>query len=339
MSSSGELAKVRARGRVAKRAIAVTAASAMLLLTGALGSPAAATAAANPQDSLMYMPYGLIHSLHPASEVDGYLAELDSYGIGQIVFAMPKFKKLGALKVPKHNREMLLLWSHRAASYDAAQDAQLSLSAVFNGKVRTKKTGLDLNDPATRANILAGIEASLPVGLSGVQLDLEPYPTSAGFISLLEELDAMLAREGFNGRVSVTAPATTTNWPPTYLRRVSELVTQLDPLYYDSELTSTAAYERWMRASLAYYSANAAPSARIVPILPSYSANRWHTPSVEDVEHASAALAAALEAGSRVNGAGIWSGWGFLLDEEGAYDGSGDRAAWRSTTMSLPFSP
>jgi hypothetical protein len=309
------------------------------LLVAALAVPAQASATTDQQDMLIYMPYGLVHSLRPVAAVDDYLEEVDSYDIGQIAFAMPKFKKLGILKVPKHNREMLVRWASRAAAYDTEHGAAISLTAVFNGKVATKRSGLDLDDPGTRAKMIAGIESSLGLGLSGVQLDLEPYPVSAGFISLLEELDAMFARVGFAGRFSVTAPANTSKWPATYLTRVSQLVGQLDPLYYDSESAMSSAYEAWMTASLAYYSANASPASRIVPVLPSYSANRWHSPSVENITTATHVLAAALDDGSRVNGAGIWSGWGFLLDEEGAYDGSTDRSSWQSSTVELPFSP
>lgn len=310
-----------------------------MVLLVALVSAAPAAAAADPQEMLIYMPYGLIHSLHPAAEVDEYLAEIDSYDIGQVVFAMPKFKPTGVLTVPKHNRGMLSSWVGLAAAYDAEHGSELSLTAVFNGKVMTKKKGLDLDDPATRANIVAAVQSSLALGISGVQLDLEPYPATPGFLTLLEELDATFARVGFHGRFSVTAPATTSNWTPSYLKQVSQLVTQVDPLYYDSESKTIAAYEQWVEGSLAYYSANVSPATRIVPVLPSYSADRWHLPSVENITTATAALAGALTAGSRVNGAGIWSGWGFLLDEEGAYDGSEDRAAWQSSTVELPFSP
>jgi hypothetical protein len=91
--------------------------------------------------------------------------------------------------------------------------------------------------------------------------------------------------------------------------------------------------------SLAYYTANVSPTARIVPVIPSYAANRYHLSSVENIETATAALMGALSAGSRVNGAGIWWWWGFFYDEEGGYEASGDRAAWQSTTVGLPFSP
>jgi len=117
------------------------------------------------------------------------------------------------------------------------------------------------------------------------------------------------------------------------------LLTELNPLYYDSELTTIPAYESWTESSLAYYSANVDSATTIVPILPSYSSNPWHRPSVENIETATSAVSAALAAASRVNGVGIWSGYGFLLDEEGAYDGSADRAAWQANTRLLPFTP
>ncbi len=323
-----------ARDRRARGALALVV-CALALLSFA----AAAFAVANPDEMLIYMPYGLIHSVRPASEVDEYLAEISSYDIGQIVFAMPRFKSTGVVKVPKHNVEMLALWASRAAAYDAEHGTDLTLTAVFNGKVSTKPSGLNLEAPTTRANIVSAVESSLALGISGVQLDLEPYPVTPGFISLLEELDATFARVGFHGRFSVTAPATTSRWPPSYLKEVSQLVTQLDPLYYDSERTTIAAYEEWVESGLAYYSANASLGTRIVPVLPSYSADPWHLPSVENITTATSALASGLAAGSRVNGAGIWSGWGFLLNEEGAYEGSEDRATWLATAIELPFSP
>jgi hypothetical protein len=321
------------------RLLAATTMLALLALCASFALAGEAQAAANPADSLIYMPYGLIHSIHPVEQVDDYLAEIDSYRIGQVIFAMPKFKRLGVLKLPKHNREMLLRFSSRAAAYDTEHGASLELTAVYNGKIGTKGGALNLDDPVTRANILAGVEGTLGDGLSGVQLDLEPYPVTAGFITLLEELDATFARVAFHGRLSVTTPATISRWTPSYLHRVSELVSQVDPLYYDSESTTVAAYQSWFEKSLAYYSENVSPATRIVPVLPSYSPNRWHSPAVENISTATAALSAGLSAGSRVNGAGIWSGWGFLLDEEGKYDGSADRAAWQSSTVALPFAP
>lgn len=325
----------------ARRAGAI--ALALLGLLVLLALPSSAGAALDQADGLVYMPYGLIHSPHSAEFVDEAIAEADSFGLGQLVFATPKVSaKTGAVKVPKRNRAMLALWSQRAAAYDAEHGTALSVTLVVPAKVKgSKGGGTDLENGAIRGQIVAGIEAALGLGLgiSGVQLDFEPYPTSPGYLVLLEELDAMFARVGFRGRFSVAAPASVPRWSPSYLKAVSALVTQLDPLYYDSEIRTISAYEAWVRESLAYYSANAAPGARIVPVLPSYSANRWHDPNVEKIQTATNALSAALGAGSRVNGAGIWWGYGFFYDEEGAYDPSADRAAWQSQTRTLPFSP
>ncbi|HEY2216055.1 MAG TPA: hypothetical protein VGH21_01080 [Solirubrobacteraceae bacterium] len=323
-------------------ALLALAASLALLLVLAL-LPSTAGAALDQRDALVYMPYGLIHSTHSTEFVDEALAEADAYGFGQLVFATPKVAaKTGAVKLPKRNRQMLALFSSRAAAYDAAHSAALGITLVVPAKVKgAKGGGVDLESATIRGQIVAGVEAALAagVGFAGIQLDFEPYPTSPGYVSLLEALDAMFTRVGFHGRFSLAAPANTARWSPAYLKSVSALVTQLDPLYYDSEIRTTPAYEQWVRESLAYYSANTAAGTRIVPILPSYSPNRWHDPSVENVGTAGDAVSAALGAGSRVNGAGIWSGWGFFYDEEGAYDGSGDRAAWQASTRSLPFSP
>jgi hypothetical protein len=326
------------QGRVCVAGLALLA---LLILSLLIARPAGA--ALDQPDALVYMPYGLIHSTHSAEFVDEALAEADSYGLGQLVFATPRVAaKTGKVRLPKRNRAMLALWSTRSAAYDKAHGAALGVTLVVPAKVKgVKGGGVDLENVAIRAQIVAGIEAALGAGLGlvGIQLDFEPYPSSLGYISLLEELDAMFARTGFHGRFSVAAPATITRWSPTYLKRVSELVTQLDPLYYDSEIESIPEYEEWVRSSLAYYSANAAPGARIVPILPSYSRDPWHDPSVETIQTASNAVSAALGSGSRVNGVGIWSGWGFFYDEEGAYDGSADRAAWQAQTRGLSFAP
>jgi hypothetical protein len=163
--------------------IALLVATACLCAVASIVWPARTLTASNPTDTLTYEPYGFVHSIRPASQVDGYLGDLDSHGIGQALLQMPKFKsKTGLLKMPGHNRTMLSLWASRAAAYNLAPGTHLVVTAVFNGKVRPRRTGLDLDDPATRANMIAGIESALETGISGVQLDLEPYPVSAGFI-------------------------------------------------------------------------------------------------------------------------------------------------------------
>lgn len=297
-----------------------------------------ASAVADPADNLTYMPYQDVHGSWSASQVDGFLSELDSYGIGQALQQMPKFKQSGIAKLPKKNKTMLSLWSARAASYDAEHGTDISVTAVFNGDL-DRKTSPNLEDPATRANMIASIEAVLATGVSGVQLDIEPFRARPGLIALLEELDSVLPRAGFTGRLSLAAPANIGNWPPSYLAGVSALVNQIDPLFYESETRTPATYEAWVRNGLAYYSANVAPATRIVPVIPSYPGNRWHLTNAENIETGTIALDEALGAGTRVNGAGIWWWYGFYEDEAGSFDASPDRAAWLSSTLSLPFTP
>lgn len=259
-----------------------------------------ASASLDPQDALTYIPNGFVHNTHSAAEVEEILAALDSYGIGQAILPMPKLKRDGTMKVPPKESRMIPLWVSRAAAYDAAHGADEQLVGVFDGRV--KGSSLNLEDPAVRSNVVAAIEAMIGQGIGAVQLDFEPYPTSPGFLSLLEGIDAAFARLGFHGRLSVCAPANVSRWPAPYLRSVTALVSQVDPLFYDSERTTTASYEGWVREGLAYYSANTAPATRIVPVIPSYGTNRWHRPAVENIATATTALEEALQGGSRVQG-------------------------------------
>jgi len=289
---------------------------------------------------LTYMPTELIHSAQSPQRVREELATLDSYDIGQALLQMPRFSRSGKLKIPTVERQMIGLWAAGASAYDREAGAATSAVAVFNASLGAR--GPDLSQPAARANMISGVLSVLATGVQGVQLDIEPFPESAGFTALLEELDAALARAGFGGRVSVVAPAEVSTWKPAYLRRVSELVGQIDPTYYESELPNAAAYEEWVRESLAYYAANSAPAARIIPVIPSYRANAWHSPLVENIATGTAGIAAALAAGSRVNGAGIWWWYGFHDDESGRYAdhyAAADRAAWLTSTLALAFAP
>lgn len=74
--------------------------SIVLVALALAAMPTSALAVSRPADMLIYMPFGLVHSLHPEAEVDEYLAEIDAYGIAQVVFAAPRFKASGILEDP-----------------------------------------------------------------------------------------------------------------------------------------------------------------------------------------------------------------------------------------------
>jgi len=315
--------------------------SVALLTFLALCLPTSAGAAVDDAELLTYEPAGFIHSERTASEVDGFLADLDSYGIGQALLQMPALNKNGHLKLKKKHGQIVMIprWAERAALYNTAHGTHITVTAVLNGHPKGKR--LNLEDPATRAEVVASAEHVIALGVSGVQLDFEPFPTSAGFVTLLGELDEAFARVGFAGRLSVVAPSHLATWPPAFLHQVAEQLDQIDPTFYDSEYHSAAQYSQWLEEGLAYYSANVPAGVRIIPVIPSYGASRYHDTAAENIATATSAIEAALSAGSRVNGAGIWWWWGFFYDEEGEgeYDGAADRATWLSSTLSVPFTP
>ena len=312
---------------------------ACVLWAAVLGAPVAG-AAAPEREMLTYMPTELIYSQHSPQQVREELSILDSFDIGQALLQMPRFAKTGLLKMPATESEMIPLWASSASAYDLEAGADMSAVAVFNGNLG--KRGPDLAQPGVRANMISAVSSVLAMGVQGVQFDIEPFPETPGFIALLEEVRSVLSRGGFEGRLSVVAPSNITRWKPAYLRRVSELVDQLDPTYYDSELPTPAAYEEWVKESLAYYTANAAPTARIIPVIASYRKNAWHSPAVENIATGTVAVGSALAAGSRANGAGIWWWYGFYDDEHGRYKdryAAADRSAWLTGTLALAFTP
>jgi hypothetical protein len=322
------------RNGVRRMLVALGAALSM----GVLAAPVQATVV-SPQETLTYIPYGFIHWERSAQFVQETLGHLQEYGIGQNLLPLPKLKKTGILKLSRKELRTLPLWASQTAAYNAAHGTSIVATASFAGKVKGKS--LNLEEPAVRANMIAGIETVLSLGVGGISLDLEPYPTSHGYVLLLEEIDALFARRGFTGRLSITTPASAGRWAPQFMEEVTPLVDQVDPLFYDSERKTAASYEQWVREGLAYYSANTAPSTRIVPDLPSYGANKWHDPAVENLATATTAVEEALAEGSRVNGAGIFWWWGFYYDEEeeGEYEGAPDRATWLSRSLAVPFTP
>jgi len=306
------------------------------VLTLALGGWGAPALAAQPPTPT-YMPTEMVHSILTPAQVGVVLGELHEYSIDEALLQMPRFNKAGRVKLPSSNATMLGVWASESAAFDSAQGAEIRPVAVFNGVPRAG--GLNLESASTRARMLAAIETTLELGIHAVQLDIEPYPTGAGFIELLEAIDGALERRGEAGGLSVVAPGDTGTWSPSYTRRVGELVGRFDPTYYDSESTTAGEYERWIEQGQAYVSENVPGATAIVPIIPSYGPDPWHIPSVEDIANATAALRESLVLGDRAEGAGIWWWYGFYEEEPHHFDSAGDRAAWLSETLALPFSP
>jgi hypothetical protein len=77
-------------------------------------------------------------------------------------------------------------------------------------------------------------------------------------------------------------------------------------------------------------------------VIPSYRANAWHSPVIENIATGTTGIEEALAAADRVNGAGIWWWFGFFENEDGKYKeryAAADRAVWQGRTVDVGFSP
>lgn len=299
--------------------------------------PAATTPSPDPARFLTYVPTELVHTVYSREQVEGFIGDLGGYDIGQALLQMPRFGTRGTVKLPESNALMLHTWAEAARGYESAHGTPVTVTAVFNASLKPR--GLNLELQPTRARMIAAIQSALATGIGGVQLDLEPYPTGPGYLELLEELDAALARAGFTGRLSVVAPGDSRTWTPAYLTRVGELVDQIDPTFYDTESAGVAAYQELIETGLAYYTAAVPARAAIVPVIPCYSPDPWHNPAIENVRTATAALQSALAAGSRVQGAGLWWWYAFYYGHYAHGNAAVEREAWLDRTVQVPYSP
>ena len=309
--------------------------SALAVPAAPVAPAGAAPATAQPSEdpiALTYMPEGFVIATQTAAKIDSYLADLDRFGINRALLELPGFHSDGTVILSTTADAMLALWVARAAAYNQAHDTSIGVTAVFNGRL---DQGLDLDDGPTLTNMQAAVAEVVGLGVTSVQLDLEPYPTTTGYLTLLDQVKAEFAGTATPIELSVVAPTDLTTWTPAYLAQVSSRVDEVDPSFYDSGFRNAAAYEQWVVQGLAFYNASTAPGARIVPLLPSYGANRWHKLKVENMTTATVALTQALAAGDRIDGAGIWWWWGFFYGKGNHKFEASDQATWQSTTRAL----
>ena len=301
-------------------------------------APGSAAAAAPAADMLTYMPSEMVHSVWSGEQVEGFLGELSEYDIGQALLQMPGFKRKGTLVLPESNEQMLGVWAASAARYGEMHGQPIAVTAVFNGRLKPK--GLSLEVASTRANIVAAVRRAVGLGVTGVQLDLEPYPTGPGYIALLEEVDSALAQAGFAGRLSVVAPASVWRWSPEYLAARGRARGPDRPALLrqrNHEHDRIRGMGRGRPRLLLGQRSRAGTS--IIPVIPCYSKDPWHSPAVENIPHATQAVGAALEAGDRVEGVGLWWWYAFYEGHLKHFDPAPERAAWQQLTVNLPYSP
>jgi hypothetical protein len=158
------------------------------------------------------------------------------------------------------------------------------------------------------------------VDADGVLLDFEPFRSDhPDLVSLVGTIRAQLP----DTWIGLAAPPDD-RWSGGYLAELSSRVDALSPLLYDTGLTDGRSYRNRVAIQVARYQQAAGSRAWVVPSLPSYSATRWHDPSVENIGEALRALAT-LD--SSVDGAAVYWWWEFTEES---------RQWWlRGTTQAL----
>ncbi len=148
-------------------------------------------------------------------------------------------------------------------------------------------------------------------GLDGVLLDLEPFRAdNLAYVNLLDTVRSALPGTW----LGVTAPADG-QWSPTFISAIAARADGLSPMLYDSSMGTAAAYQEWATRALRRYADAIGTSAQLFPSIPSYAANRYHDPAVENVETAGRAI----RASHGLDGAAVYWWWEF---------GEADRASW-----------
>lgn len=113
-------------------------------------------------------------------------------------------------------------------------------------------------------------------GLDGIHFDIEPM--SADDPNLLSFMTKMKSKI----TPKILSMATTTeNWSEEFIAKISQTVDIVSPMVYDSSTTTIANYQSYVyENSLKWLNA---ATCKIIPTLPSYAANTWHNPIVENI--------------------------------------------------------
>ena len=268
--------------------------------------PTTATVPPEPDRNLgrwraAYLPHGWIGASRNADEVAGRVAELRRAGFSH------QIHNLGALgptgRVADGDYAGLAAWVQHSRSAAPEQRIVAWVSGSESAHVDNEVVHDDL------ASFLADLVGRY--GLDGVLLDLEPFAAdNPRYLHLLDRVRSALP----DTWLGVTGPADG-QWSPAYIAQIAARVDGLSPMLYDSSLGTAAAFEEWATRSLDRYADAIGTSAQLFPSIPSYSANRYHDPAVENVETASRAI----RASHGLDGAAVYWWWEF---------GDADRASW-----------
>lgn len=166
----------------------------------------------------------------------------------------------------------------------------------FNPDVFTKNMNMMINDV-------------LSLGLDGIHLDIEGF--NAGDEELIEMLK-YLRSDSLHGieHVSISATHEPLLWDRAYIRRLTEYVSEINPMIYDlyhGGATSTEAYIDIFRKTIHSYSeAIKGTGCRLVPYIPSYASTNDHRSDIETMEAALQGANTAIKQGAKIDGMALF---------------------------------
>ncbi|MFC9328148.1 hypothetical protein [Kitasatospora sp. NPDC057015] len=168
--------------------------------------------------------------------------------------------------------------------------------------VEPEKTGLDLEDAASRDRVTASARQVLDLGFEGVHFDMEPIrPGSRGWLALLDQVRAVTSGRGVP--LSVAAPqidplpglhVLTTGlsghgkwWSQAYFAETARRVDQIAVMSYDTSMVLESLYGGYVAQQTTLALEVTPPGVDLLMGLPAFWEDKWgHYGSAETVRAA-----------------------------------------------------
>jgi len=134
--------------------------------------------------------------------------------------------------VPKVNRQMLQLWSSRAACLRCRTRHFAERHAGVPAKSKAARAAASTSkSAAVRAQIRRRHRSALGLGIAGVQARLRALSDEPRLRLAAASTRRDVRARRFSRALLRGGAANTSRWSPAYLKQVSQLLTQIDPLY------------------------------------------------------------------------------------------------------------
>lgn len=241
-----------------------------------------------------YLPHGWIATPRPGEQITVAVRELSRMAMNTQIHNIGAMDATGS--VPSDEYFGLAQWIDVSRQVEPDHEIILWISG---------DTATHVSDAALHGSIatwLASLVGSHEV--DGLFLDLEPFGADdPNLVALLRTIDDRLP----DTWIGLAAPGDD-RWSDDYIQTLSTTVDGLSSLLYDTSISDIAEYRDRVAVEVARYQQAAGGRALVVPSLPSYQANTWHDPAVENIAEAMKALRSLDQP---ADGAAIYWWWEF----------------------------